>query len=113
MFVNTLALGMNIDDVTVEQFLKNASDTFDQTLRHEDYPFARIATDYGFRPAIAYAYQVGVLSQYTVNGKPMGQELLELNVPKFKINIKIESRGVVVQYDDSVYDRIAWSRCTV
>ena len=103
MFVNTLALGMNIDDVTVEQFLKNASDTFDQTLRHEDYPFARIATDYSFRPAIAYAYQVGVLSQYTVNGKPMGQELLELNVPKFKINIKIESRGVVVQYDDSVY----------
>ncbi len=103
MFVNTLALGMNIDDVTVSQFLKQTSDTFDQTLRHEDYPFARIATDYGFRPAIAYAYQVGVLSQYTVNGKPIGQELLELNVPKFKINIKIESRGVVVQYDDSIY----------
>ena len=103
MFVNTLALGMSIDDVTVSQFLKNASETFDQTLRHEDYPFARIATDYGFRPAIAYAYQVGVLSQYTVNGKPIGQELLELNVPKFKINIKIESRGVVVQYDDSIY----------
>ncbi len=103
MFVNTLALGMSIDDVTVDEFLKHASDTFDQTLRHEDYPFARIATDYGFRPAIAYAYQVGVLSQYTVNGKPIGQELLELNVPKFKINIKIENRGVVVQYDDSIY----------
>ena len=103
MFVNTLALGMSIDDVTVSEFLKHASDTFDQTLRHEDYPFARIATDYGFRPAIAYAYQVGILSQYTVNGKPINQELLELNVPKFKINIKIESRGVVVQYDDSMY----------
>jgi amino acid adenylation domain-containing protein len=103
MFVNTLALGMSIDDVTVGEFLKQTSDTFDQTLRHEDYPFARIATDYGFRPAIAYAYQVGVLSQYTVNEKPVGQELLELNVPKFKINIKIESRGVVVQYDDSIY----------
>ena len=103
MFVNTLALGMNIDDVTVNEFLKQTSETFDQTLRHEDYPFARIATDYNFRPAIAYAYQVGVLSQYTVNGKPIGQELLELNVPKFKINIKIESRGVVVQYDDSIY----------
>ena len=103
MFVNTLALGMSIDDVTISEFLKKTSDTFDQTLRHEDYPFARIATDYGFRPAIAYAYQVGVLSQYTVNGKAIGQELLELNVPKFKINIKIESRGVVVQYDDSIY----------
>ena len=103
MFVNTLALGMSIDDVTISEFLKQTSNTFDQTLRHEDYPFARIATDYSFRPAIAYAYQVGVLSQYSVNGKPVGQEVLELNVPKFKINIKIETRGVVVEYDDAIY----------
>ena len=105
MFVNTLALGMNIGDVTVNEFLQQTAETFDATLRHEDYPFARIATDYAFRPAIAYAYQVGVLSEYTVGGKSIGQELLELNVPKFKINIKIESRGVVVQYDDAIYSK--------
>jgi len=110
MFVNTLALGLKIDDVTVADYLRQVSDTFDKTLRHEDYPFARIAADYGFMPAIAFAYQVGVLSQYTVGGQPIGQELLELNVPKFKINIKIESRGVVVQYDDSLYsDALATS----
>ena len=103
MFVNTLALGLKIDDVTVAEYLHQVSETFDETLRHEDYPFARIATDYGFHPAIAYAYQVGVLSEYKVNGKPVQQELLELNVPKFKINIKIESRGILVQYDDAVY----------
>jgi amino acid adenylation domain-containing protein len=103
MFVNTLALGLNIDDVSISEFLQKTSETFDETLRHEDYPFARIATDYGFLPSIAYAYQVGVLSEYTVGGKAIHQELLELNVPKFKINIKIESRGVVVQYDDSLY----------
>ena len=103
MFVNTLALGLKIDDVTVAEYLHQVSDTFDETLRHEDYPFARIATDYGFHPAIAYAYQVGVLSEYKVNGKPVQQELLELNVPKFKINIKIEPRGILVQYDDAVY----------
>ena len=103
MFVNTLALGLNVNDVTVSEYLRQASETFDQTLRHEDYPFARIATDYAFRPSIAYAYQVGVLASYNVNGKPVGQELLELNVPKFPINIKIETRGVVVQYDDSLY----------
>ena len=107
MFVNTLALGLNIEDVSVRDFLQKTSETFDQTLRHEDYPFARIASDYGFRPAIAYAYQVGVLSEYRANGQAIEQELLELNVPKFKINIKIESRGVVVQYDDSLYsDRL-------
>ena len=110
MFVNTLALGLKIDDVTVADYLRQVSDTFDKTLRHEDYPFARIAADYGFMPAIAFAYQVGVLSQYTIGGQPIGQELLELNVPKFKINIKIESRGVVVQYDDSLYsDALATS----
>ena len=110
MFVNTLALGLSIDDISVGEFLKQTSETFDETLRHEDYPFARIATDYGFRPAIAYAYQVGVLASYTVDGKPVGQELLELNVPKFPINIKIELRGVVVQYDDSLYsERLAQS----
>ncbi len=105
MFVNTLALGMNVGDTSVEEFLQQTSNVFDETLRHEDYPFARIATDYAFKPAIAYAYQVGVLSEYTVNGKPVRQELLELNVPKFKINIKIESRGVVVQYDDALYSQ--------
>ena len=105
MFVNTLALGLNIEDVTVGEYLQQTSSTFDETLRHEDYPFARIATDYAFRPAIAYAYQVGVLASYTIGGKTVGQELLELNVPKFPINIKIESRGVVVQYDDAVYTK--------
>ena len=103
MFVGTLALGVHIEDVSVGDFLHAASQTFEQTLQHEDYPFARIATDYGFRPSIAYAYQVGVLSEYTVCGKAIGQELLELKVPKFKLNIKIEQRGVVVQYDDSLY----------
>ena len=103
MFVNTLALALTIDDVTVDEFLHNASNAFDATLGNENYPFARIAADFGFKPAIAYAYQVGVLSRYTVAGKPISQELLELNVPKFKINIKIEDRGVVVQYDDALY----------
>ena len=105
MFVNTLVLGIKVEDVTVAEYLRMVSETFDQTLSHEEYPFAKIAADFGFRPAIAFAYQVGVLSPYTVNGKPVRQELLELNVPKFKINIKIESIGVVVQFDDSIYSQ--------
>lgn len=105
MFVNTLALAVNISEGTVLDYLRQTGDTFDETLNHEDYPFARIASAYSFRPAIAYAYQVGVLSDWSVNSQNVGQELLELNVPKFKINIKIETRGVVVQYDDSLYSQ--------
>ena len=103
MFINTLAIGLKIDEGTVADYLKQVSSTFDSTLEHENYPFARINADYGFVPSIAYAYQVGVLSEYKVNGQTISQELLELNVPKFPINIKIESRGVVVQYDDARY----------
>ena len=103
MFVNTLAIGLKIDEGTIADYLKQVSSTFDTTLEHENYPFARINADFGFVPSIAYAYQVGVLSEYKVNGQAIGQELLELNVPKFPINIKIESRGVVVQYDDARY----------
>ena len=103
MFVNTLALGLKVDDTSVADYMKQVCETFDKTLEHENYPFARIAGDFGFRPAIAYAYQVGVISEYKVNGQAIHQELLELNVPKFPINIKIEPRGVVVQYDDARY----------
>ncbi len=103
MFVNTLALGLHMDDVTIGTYLQQTSKTFEATLQHEDYPFATIATDFGYHPAIAYAYQLGVMSDYQVGGQPVQQELLELNVPKFKINIVIESRGVVVEYDDAVY----------
>ncbi|MBR4536380.1 MAG: amino acid adenylation domain-containing protein [Bacteroidales bacterium] len=103
MFVNTLALGLSIDDVTVCEYLRQVGETFDETLHHENYPFARIASDFSFHPAIFYAYQVGVLSDYKLGGQAIAQETLELNVPKFKINIKIEARGVVVQYDDSLY----------
>ncbi len=107
MFVNTLPLSINVSDVTVSDFLRQTSENIDETLSHEDYPFARIAADFDFRPAIAYAYQVGVLSQYSVGGKPVSQDLLDLNVPMFKINIKIEDRGVVVEYDDTLYsDRL-------
>ena len=103
MFVNTLALGLSIDDVTVGEYLRQVGETFDETLHHENYPFARIASDFSFHPAIFYAYQVGVLSDYKFGGQAIAQETLELNVPKFKINIKIEARGVVVQYDDTLY----------
>ena len=47
MFVNTLALGATIGKQTVKEFLQEVSENFDKTLRHENYPFAQIAADYG------------------------------------------------------------------
>ena len=49
MFVNTLVLNATIGTKTVREFLKETSENFDETLLHENYPFAQIAADYGYR----------------------------------------------------------------
>ena len=107
MFVNTLVLSGQVNDVTVKEFINETGNTFENTLRHEDYPFAQIATDYGFRPAVTYAYQVGVVSQHIIGGEPVTVEGLELNVPKFKMEVRICTQdgrtGIGIHYDDSVY----------
>ncbi len=108
MFVNTLALNAKIGNQSVQEFLHESAETFEQTLTHENYPFARIAADYGLKADIMFAYQIGVLSDYRVGGKQvLVDETMELNVPKFKIAFYItEVEGVpsvAIEYDNGKY----------
>ena len=107
MFVNTLALGATIGKQTVKEFLQEVSANFDETLRHENYPFAQIAADYGLTAEIQFVYQLGVISQYVCKGTPLGLEGLELKVPKFPITFFIRDidgkASVCVEYDNGKY----------
>ncbi len=108
MFVNTLALSSKIDNQSVQEFLHESADTFEQTLAHENYPFARVAADFGLKADIMFAYQIGVLSDYRVGGKKViADETMELNVPKFKIAFYIteveEVPSVAIEYDNGQY----------
>ena len=108
MFVNTLALAAKIGNQSVKEFLRQSAETFDQTLAHENYPFARVAADYGLKADIMFAYQMGVLSAYRVGGKEVtADETMELNVPKFKIAFYITDEGgkpiVAIEYDNGQY----------
>lgn len=109
MFVKTLPLAATIGEQTVEAFLKETGRLLDDTLSHENYPFAKLAAEYNFKPEIMYAYQVGVLNRYTTNGQPVGFEIMELKVAKFKLSIHIEMREdklcIVLQYNDAVYSK--------
>ena len=109
MMVNTLALSSKITDQTVEAFIRETGEHFEQTLAHENYPFAQIAADYDLTAEIMYAYQLGVLSVYRVKGQVMATENMELNVPKFKIAFYIvEVNGqpsVAIEYDNGRYSR--------
>ena len=109
MFVNTLALSAQIGNQTVEEFLQEVSENFDKTLAHENYPFAKIAADYDLSAEIMFAYQMGVISQYTCQGHELGIESLELNVPKFRVAFYIkEYQGVPsvwIEYDNGRYSQ--------
>ncbi len=108
MFVNTLALASKIGNQSVKEFLRKSEETFDQTLAHENYPFARVAADYGMKADIMFAYQMGVLSDYRVGGKKvLADETMELNDPKFKIAFYITDESgeplVALEYDNGRY----------
>ncbi len=108
MFVNTLALGAKIGKQSVREFIRESADSFEKTLENEDYPFARIAEDYGLKADIMFAYQVGVLSDYKIGGKPViADSTMESKVPKFKIAfyiMEVQGKpGVALEFDNGSY----------
>ena len=107
MFVNTLPLAAHIKDGSVMEFIRNTAEIFEKTISFEQYPFAQIADSYGFRPNISFAYQLGVMNETKVNGKPINIEPLDLDVPKFKIDIFITMHNNVpeirIGFDDAFY----------
>ena len=107
MFVNTLALSATIGQQTVKEFLQKTSTDFDETLLHENYPFAQIAADYGLTAEIQFVYELGVINDYKCLGSSLAIEGLELEVPKFPITFFIcEMDGqpcVCVAYDNGKY----------
>ena len=109
MFVNTLALTAKIGEQSVAEFIQETALTFEQTLAHEDYPFARIAADYNLTADIMFAYQIGVISSYQTHGRTLATDNLELNVPKFKIAFYIMevdgAPSVAIEYDNGRYSQ--------
>ena len=107
MFVNTLALSAHIGQQKVKEFLQEVSENFDETLQHENYPFAQIAADYGLTAEIQFVYQLGMMNQYVCQGTPLELENPELKVPKFPITFfikNLEGKPVVcVEYDNGKY----------
>ena len=107
MFVNTLALAGDCSLESTEEFLKQCDQDFQDTLQHQEYPFAKVAGEFGFQPQVMLAYQVGVLADYRVNGQPVVGENMEAGAPKFPLSIYIDGtegkESIVLGYDDSKY----------
>lgn len=109
MFVKTLPLGMAIGEESSGEFISASGKLLSDVITHEEYPFARIAADYGFAPEIVYACQLGILDDWSMDGHKVEMESLELRIAKFKLSIHIEERdgvpSIVLQYNDALYSR--------
>jgi len=107
MFVNTLALSGDSSVERTEDFLRKCDQDFQDTLQHQDYPFAKIAGEFGFQPQVMLAYQVGVLADYRVNGQPVTGENMDAGAPKFPLSIYIDGsegkEAIVLGYDNAKY----------
>ena len=107
MFVNTLPLAGHITEQTVEEFIRRTSQDLEQTMRHEQYPFARIAADYDFSANTTYTYQLGVFEEHTVGGKKMAIDAIDVDVPKQKLDVIIIKQNgqpvICLEYDDAFY----------
>ncbi|MBQ0053181.1 MAG: amino acid adenylation domain-containing protein [Bacteroidales bacterium] len=108
MFVNTLPFVSSLkpEDSVNDYLLKTCRD-YEEALRHEHYPFARIAHDYGYKANIVYAYQIGVLDSYKVGNEALEVRTLELDKAKFPVYIAVkgtlEDAHLTVEYDSSLY----------
>ena len=110
MFVNTLALSTFIEEQSVMEFLNETSKNFDETLRHESYPFARIASDYDLTAEIMFAYQMGIFADYKYKGQTVDIDTFETETPKFRIAFFIQNDpegkpSICLQYDNGRYSQ--------
>ena len=108
MFVNTLPfVSILKPEDSVKDYLLRTCRDYEEALRHEYYPFARVAQDYGYKANIVYAYQIGVLDSYGVGGEALEIQSIELEKAKFPIYIAVkgtlENAELIIEYDSSLY----------
>lgn len=109
MFVNTLPLAFHVGTQdSTETLFKHASAVFAAAIEHETYPFARVASKYGFTPQISYACQLGVIESLSTQGGEVKMESLDLDIAKAPIAIFIEGTKetgmyVKIDFDSSLY----------
>lgn len=109
MFVNTLPIAMHvgINDKT-NDFLANAAAALDNAIQHESYPFARVASKYGFMPNISYACQLGVIEPLCTAEGPVEMDVLELTAAKIPVSVFVNGSldseiELQVEYDSALY----------
>ena len=109
MFVKTLPIGLEIDDITAAELVGRAKDLLINAVANEAYPYAEVCRKFDYAPHIMYAYQLGVVDEFRIDGKLIERELIGEQRVKFDTGVFIEKTNgkecINVQYNDAVYSR--------
>lgn len=109
MFVKTLAIGIDIEDISALEFAEKSKSVFTDSIENEIYPYSLLCSKYGYAPNIVYEYQLGVVDDLVIDGNKIERDYLEMNTAKFKVAIHVEEHNgkpcVVVQYNDALYSK--------
>ncbi len=107
MFVKTLPIGAQIDDVTAIEFVKTARELLINSVANEVYPYARVCRKFNYSPNILYAYQLGVDEDLFIGNQLIEKEALAQRRLKFKTAVYIEKTDgkecINVLYNDGLY----------
>ena len=109
MFVKTLPLGIEVEDVSALEFVKKSKSVFTGAIENEIYPYSKICSKYGFAPNIMYEYQIGVTDDLKIDGEAVERNFFDMEITKFKTAIYIENYknqpSVVVRYNETLYSK--------
>lgn len=106
MFVNTLPLASRLTDGSVSDFVKEVDAGLEEALKHENYPFANVAGNWGYAAKVMYEYQRGVVQKPDIPGMK-GIKGLESGQAKFPMTVRVIDRDgkgfLEVEYNDALY----------
>lgn len=108
MLVKTLPFALQTDSsMSADDYLKAVQQEMNEVMDNQAYPYLQAASDYGYSSQLLYAYQGGVVSNYSFGTEPVTLNPLGLNKAKFPISVNIQENNdcfiVEAEYDDSCY----------
>lgn len=108
MFVNTIPLVCKIEDVSTLAFIHDIRSMFQETRKHEEYPFAALVNDYGIEQNVRFTYQYGTFGNtFHINGEDVKAESMRTNSHTFPFTITIaridDKPAIVINYDTAKY----------
>lgn len=109
MFVKTLPLGLEIQDVTAIGLVNSAKELLVNSISNEIYPYAEVCRKFDYAPNILFAYQLGVDDDIYIGSEKIESGLIRERRVKFKTAVYIENNNgqecIDVLYNDALYSR--------